>query len=125
MREQAYLNMLDAAAKIQWNVAMILEAKAVEAEKVRNWVLNHLSEQAFTSHTELLKESLGIHDSLVDVLDGLTKLENGLAHNLKVVLNREADGGMGGFGEGGGFGDQFGTGDTDDGSSSQGMGSKG
>jgi len=125
MREQAYLNMLDAAAKIQWNVTMILEAKAVEAEKVRNWALNHLSEQAFTSHTELLKESLGIHDSLVDVLDGLTKLENGLAHNLKVVLNREADSGMGGFGEGGWFGDQFGTGDTDDGSSSQGMGSKG
>jgi len=123
MREQAYQSMLDAAAKIQWNVSMILEAKAVEAEKVRNWALNHLSEQAFTSHTELLKESLGIHDSLVDVLDGLTKLENGLAHNLKVVLNREAEGGgMGGFGGGD---DQFGNGDLDDGSSSQGMGSKG
>ncbi|OPA80164.1 restriction endonuclease subunit S [Paenibacillus selenitireducens] len=128
MREQAYLHMLDATAKMQWNVAMILEAKAIEAEKVRNWALNHLSEHAFTSHVEQLKETLGIHDQLVEVIDALTKLEMGLAHNLKIILNREADGGMGmgGFGGmGGGFEDQFGMGDLDDGSSSPGMGSKG
>jgi len=120
MREQAFLQMLEASARMQWNVAMILEAKAVEAEKVRNWAINHLSEHAFTSHTELLKESLGIHDQLVDVIDGLTKLENGLAHNLKVVLSREAEGGFGG-----GFEDQFGMGDFEDGSSSPGTDRKG
>lgn len=42
-REQAMIHMLDAASKMQRNVSMILEAKAVEAEKVRNWALNHLA----------------------------------------------------------------------------------
>lgn len=32
-REQAMIHMLDAASKMQRNVSMILEAKAVEAEK--------------------------------------------------------------------------------------------
>lgn len=41
-REQSFMNVLDAAAKVQWNVAMILEAKAVEVEKARNWIINHV-----------------------------------------------------------------------------------
>lgn len=32
-REKAYLQMLESTAAIQWNVALILEAKAVEAER--------------------------------------------------------------------------------------------
>lgn len=119
MREQAYLNMLDAAAKIQWNIAMILEAKAIEAEKVRTWALNHLSQHAFMSHTDQLKEPLAIHEQLVEVIDGLTKLENGLAHNLKVILNRESEGGLGGN-----FSGQFDMGDLGNGSSPSGMDSK-
>lgn len=129
MRDDAFLHMLDATARMQWNMAMMLEAKAVEAEKVRNWAINHLSEHAFANHVELLKETVGIHDQLVEVMDGLTKLELGLAHNLKVILNRDADAGMGmGMamgGYGGGYDNQFGMGDFDGEASSPGMGGKG
>ncbi|MBU5440838.1 restriction endonuclease subunit S [Paenibacillus sp. MSJ-34] len=112
-REETYLHILDASAKLQWNISMILEAKAVEAEKVRNWALNHLSEHAFTSHEDQLKEPIAIHEQLVEVIDGLTKLEHGLAHNLRVILNRDADSGGDGFD--GMFGGNFDIGDTGNG----------
>ncbi|MGG6311751.1 restriction endonuclease subunit S [Paenibacillus macerans] len=115
-REQAYLRMLDAAAQIQWNVAMILEAKAVESEKVRNWILNHVLESGFEDHEKQLSDPLDVHEQLVEVVEGLTKLQNGLCSNLKTVLSTEeeeagGDGGLGGLD--GGFGGLFGGGGFD------------
>lgn len=115
-REQAYLNMLDAAAKIQWNVAMILEAKAVEAEKARNWIINHVSESSFEDHEKQLSDPLDVHEQLVEVVEGLTKLQNGLCSNLKTVLatDEEETGGAGGMGSlDGGFEGLFGGGGFD------------
>ncbi|MFD1178291.1 restriction endonuclease subunit S [Paenibacillus puldeungensis] len=106
-REQAFLNILDASAKIQWNVAMILEAKAVEAEKVRNWILNHVAESSYNDHEKQLSDPLDVHEQLVEMVEGLTKLQNGLCSNLKTVLVTEEEeaGGEGGLGGlfGGGF----------------------
>lgn len=109
-REQAYLNMLGAAAQIQWNVAMILEAKAVEAEKVRNWMLNHVHEGCFEDHEKQLTSPLNIHEQLVEVLEGLTKLQNGLCSNLKTLLPSEEESG-GGDAMGGLFGGDLDLGD--------------
>jgi hypothetical protein len=109
-REEAMLAMLEAAAKLQYNIALILEAKAVEAEKARSWLCQHLSDASFALYGEQLKKSLEIHDQLIEVIDGLTKMESGLTRNLEVVLNKgePADGqGASGFGDmfgGGGFG---------------------
>ncbi|MCM3700466.1 restriction endonuclease subunit S [Paenibacillus macerans] len=105
-REQSYLNMLDAAAKIQWNVAMILEAKAVEAEKVRNWILNHVLENSFEDHEKQLSDPLDVHEQLVEVIEGLTKLQNGLCSNLKSLLPEEEEKSM--SGDDGGFSGLFG-----------------
>ncbi|WP_433943963.1 restriction endonuclease subunit S [Paenibacillus sp. SN-8-1] len=107
-RNQAYLNMLDASAKIQWNVALMLEAKAVEAEKVRNWTLNHLHGHSFDEHEKQLMSPLSIHEQIIEVLEGITKLQTGLSSNLKAVLAPQEDsnssgGGMGGMFGGGGF----------------------
>ncbi|NWL88830.1 MULTISPECIES: restriction endonuclease subunit S [unclassified Paenibacillus] len=85
-REQAYLHILDAASKVQWNVAMILEAKALEAEKVRNWVLHHVHHASFEEDEKRLSEPLDIHEQVVEMVEGLTKLQNGLCSNLKTVL---------------------------------------
>lgn len=104
-RENAYLNILDSAAKIQWNVAMMLEAKALEAEKARNWTLHHLHAHSFSDHESQLSEPLGVHDQMVEVIEGLTKLENGLCSNLRAILTSS---GSGGDDSGGGFGDMFG-----------------
>lgn len=85
-REQSFLNVLDAVAKMQWNVSMILEAKAVETEKVRNWITNHVHSGSLESHEKKLTEPLGIHEQLIEIIEGLTKLQNGLCSNLKAVL---------------------------------------
>ncbi|WP_068620044.1 restriction endonuclease subunit S [Paenibacillus tuaregi] len=107
-RNQAYLNMLDASSKIQWNVAMMLEAKAVEAEKIRNWTLNHLHGHSFDEHEKQVSDPLSVHEQIVEVLEGLTKLQTGLSSNLKAVLTTdEGDSGgstdMGSMFGGGGF----------------------
>ncbi|WP_379130572.1 restriction endonuclease subunit S [Paenibacillus sp. sgz500958] len=108
-REKAYLQMLESSAAIQWNIAMILEAKAVEAEKVKQWTYHHIHAKAFDNHESQLKESLSIHEQVVELVEGLTKLENGLYSNLKAVLGsgEESSGeGFGGMGDGFGFGDE-------------------
>ncbi|MFF2911005.1 restriction endonuclease subunit S [Paenibacillus sp. NPDC057934] len=103
-REKAFLQMLESTAVIQWNVAMILEAKAVEAEKVKQWTQHHIHARAFESHEEQLKETLSIHEVIVEMVEGLTKLENGLYSNLKAVLGSgEEEGGGEGFSGGDGF----------------------
>lgn len=109
-REKAYLQMLESSATIQWNIALILEAKAVEAEKVKQWTQHHIHARAFDSHGEQLKESLSIHEVIVEMVEGLTKLENGLYSNLKAVLGSGEDEG-GGDGFGGMSGDGFDFGD--------------
>ncbi|MBM7566717.1 restriction endonuclease subunit S [Paenibacillus sacheonensis] len=99
-REKAYAKMLDASAKLQWNVAMILEAKALEAEKVRSWMLNHVTPDAFADHQDHLKATIRVHEQLVEVIDGLTKLNMGMTNVLKAALRQqegESDGGFEGM----------------------------
>jgi len=90
-REEAYHLTLDALAKMQWNVAMILEAKAAEAEKVRNWLCTHINHDTYDAHTDQLTTCLQWNEQNIEVLDGLTKLCNGLSRNMKVILNPESD----------------------------------
>lgn len=100
-RENSFLQMLEASSKIQFNIALILEAKAVEAEKIRNWTVNHLHADAFHSQDKQLSEPLQIHGQIVELLESLTKLENGMCSNLKAVLGgQEAGEDGGGFGMG-------------------------
>ncbi len=103
------MRMLDATARMQWNVAMILEAKAVEAEKMRSWLVNHVSTDAFVDHQGQLKGSIQVHDHVIETLEGLTKLGAGLTGVLKAALGttEESGGGLGG----GMFGGTFELGD--------------
>lgn len=100
-REESYMRMLEASAIMQNHVAAILQAKAIEAEKAKRWICYHVFDSSFSSKEDQVKQCLEIHEKVVDIIGGLTKLENGLAHNLKVVLNKE-ESGFGGFGSGGG-----------------------
>lgn len=99
-REEAYLSILDASAKFQFNIALILEAKAAEAEKVKKWILNHLFAESYADHVTQVQHAIEIHEYLIDVIEGMTKMENSLASNLKVVLNKDQHEGegYGGFG---------------------------
>ncbi|MFC5405509.1 restriction endonuclease subunit S [Cohnella soli] len=92
-REEAYHVTLDAIAKLQWNVAMILEAKATEAEKVRNWLCTHVTNDTFEAHSDQLSTCLHVHEQNVELIEGLTKLCNGLSRNMKAILNPDSDDG--------------------------------
>ncbi|MCM3785873.1 restriction endonuclease subunit S [Neobacillus mesonae] len=91
-REESMLQIMDAAVKLQHNISLILEAKALEAEKIRNWSVNHLSEAVFESHEEQLIMSLKLQEHLIELLEGINRMEAGLNSNLKALLNRSEQG---------------------------------
>lgn len=97
-KEQAYLHMLQATANMQWNIAAILEAKALEAEKVRNWLINHMTSAAYTEDEEQFEDSLQLHGQIVETIEGITKLGQGLNNVLKSVSQDSAESNMGGLG---------------------------
>ncbi|MFF2483989.1 restriction endonuclease subunit S [Paenibacillus sp. NPDC058071] len=107
-REQAYLRMLGATANMQWNVAIMLEAKAEEAEKARNWICNHITTESFIGDQTQLKQSIQMHDQIIDVLDGVNKMGQGIVSILRALLDKDSDNGgeqgMGSFHFGGGMG---------------------
>ncbi|AOZ91965.1 hypothetical protein [Paenibacillus crassostreae] len=86
-REHDFLMMLEATSRIHFDISKILEAKAVEAEKIRNWTLNLINSNSLISHEKQLHESLQIHGQIVELIHGLTKVEKGMNNNLKAVLN--------------------------------------
>lgn len=102
-RVDSYLLMLEATASIQYNISIILEAKAVEAEKMKRWICNHLCISSYPDHVDQLINPLEFHEKMIETIDGLAKLENSLARNLKVILNKNDD--SSGFGGGFGLGD--------------------
>lgn len=103
-REDACLMTLDAIAKIQWNVSLIIGAKAVEAEKVKNWMVEHITEGTYTTHTDRLTTCLQIHEMQIEVIDGLTKMLNGLNRSMRAILNPESEESGGVMSFGGNFG---------------------
>jgi hypothetical protein len=99
-REESYLKILDAAEKYQASIAFILEAKIIEAQKSQDWIRKHM-QQSLIAPEEQFKLSMEIHEHIVELLEGLTKMEQSLGNNLKVILNRDDggtdDAGLSGF----------------------------
>lgn len=107
-REQSLVRILETTAILQWNIAHILDAKAMEAEKVRTWIYNHISTDSLTRQQVQLDESVKVHDQIIEIIDGLNKLGQGMVSMLKVVLRHETDSQsmMDSFGGGMDFGDR-------------------
>ncbi|WP_010271023.1 hypothetical protein [Paenibacillus senegalensis] len=107
-RTDIYLGILESTAKMQQNISIILEAKAAETEKSRVWLAHHVHPGYFEhDHESQVKLSLEIHEQLVELINGLTKMEWGLGRNLKILLNQdqqESTGGLAGFFDTGGVG---------------------
>ncbi|WP_261381180.1 hypothetical protein [Paenibacillus cremeus] len=79
--------MLMSVSHFQHNIALILEAKALEASRSSQWLCHHLSAAQFgQNHGEQVKRSVEIHDHVLDVIDGLTKMEQALAKNMQALL---------------------------------------
>jgi hypothetical protein len=90
-RNDAYVHIVEAMTHIQGHIAFILEAQAIEAEKTRSWLCEYVKDGACADHKLLLKQATKVHSQLIEVIDGIVKMENGIAHNLKVLLNKNDD----------------------------------
>jgi hypothetical protein len=105
---------MQAAAAFQHEIGMILEGQAVAAHKSRDWICNHLSAGGFASPAQLVKQSVDIQKKVIDVIDGLTKMENALGKYLEVLIGqKETDGMSGGMGLPGLFGTMDGDSEDD------------
>jgi hypothetical protein len=97
-KEQSLTRILAAGAQIQMHLSYILAAKALEIGKTRNWACGHLLTETYENHKKQTQEPLKFHEQLVELLDGITKVENGLAKNLGIVLGETDADAMGGGG---------------------------
>lgn len=85
-KEESFMRILDASVVIQRNTYLILRGKAMEADKVRQWVLKQYSEA-----DGKLKESLSIHEQIVEQIEGLTRIGTGLCRNLRIAMGTSDD----------------------------------
>ncbi|MFC0212695.1 restriction endonuclease subunit S [Paenibacillus chartarius] len=107
-REQSLYAIVHSVARFQEEIADILDAKATEAEKARNWITLHMLPHTLDGHTDRLRQALDIHEQMVEVIDGLAKMEHSLGAHLKLLIGPEekeaaaggALGGLEGFGGG-------------------------
>ncbi|MDO3676022.1 hypothetical protein [Paenibacillus ehimensis] len=92
-RIESYHRMLQAASQFQYNIALILEAKALEASRSCQWICGHLNAAHFEDHGDQLKKSLEVHDQMIEVIEGMTKMELALAKHLQILLGGSESGG--------------------------------
>ncbi|OXM83490.1 hypothetical protein [Paenibacillus rigui] len=102
-REDSYHKMLQAAAQLQWNISLILEAKAVEAARSCQWICQHMKSSHFEDHSVQVKKTVEMHEQLIEVIEGITKMEQALAKNMHVLLGQSEENEQGG----GDYGDMF------------------
>jgi len=93
-RATSYHKLLQSAASFQKNIALILEAKAFEATRSSRWICHHLKAADLGGHNDQVKHSIEIQEQLLEVIDGLTKMEVALNKNLQAILadNEESSG---------------------------------
>ncbi|CAG7630508.1 hypothetical protein PAESOLCIP111_03198 [Paenibacillus solanacearum] len=85
-RTASYHKMLRSIQDFQHNIALILEAQAHEAARSRHWVCNHLDSSHYMNHYEQVRRTGEIHNQLLEVINGLTRMEQALAKNLQALL---------------------------------------
>jgi hypothetical protein len=90
-RAESYHKMLHVAAQFQKNIAIILEAKSVEADRSSQWICRNLSSEHIGGHSEQVKRTIEVHEQLLEVIEGLTKMEQALGKNLQVLLGKNQD----------------------------------
>ncbi|CAG7647792.1 hypothetical protein ACFQI7_20645 [Paenibacillus allorhizosphaerae] len=104
-RSASYNKMLRSIQEFQHNIALILDAQAFEAARSKHWVCNHLDSSHFMNHYEQVRRTGEIHNQLLEVINGLTRMEQALAKNLQALLTEpepvapEAAGGTENFGD--------------------------
>ncbi|MCS7458818.1 hypothetical protein N0M98_01585 [Paenibacillus doosanensis] len=90
-RSDSYYKMMQAAVKFHHNIALILEAKAAEATRSCQWICNHVSPQQFDDHSKQVRRAIEVHEQLIEVIEGLTRMEQALSKNMSVLLGDDEE----------------------------------
>ncbi len=89
MREETQKQRLLASTiRMHEQLAEILAHKALEAEKARNWLCGSMAEG------DPLRPCLDVHEQVVEMLEGIARVESGIVSHLKILLG-EGDSGDG------------------------------
>ena len=88
-RAKAALRILEAAANIQWSVAEMLEAKASEMESLRDWVTDTVRWSNVKDQNAFVLRTCDFHSILIEVIQGVTRMESGLAAHLHQLIVEE------------------------------------
>lgn len=88
-RDESYYKILQSVSQFQYNISLILEAKAAEASRSSQWLCHHMSSSQFENHGDQLRKTVAIHDQLIEVIDGLTKMELSLSKNLQALIGEQ------------------------------------
>ena len=89
VRSKAALRILEAAANLQWSVAEMLEAKASEMESLRDWVTDTVRWSNVKDQNAFVLRSCDFHGILIEVIQGVTRMESGLASHLNELIVEE------------------------------------
>ena len=87
-RTDLYMQMLDATAMLQYEISLMLEARVIEATKSQNWICQHMNGANLEGHDHKMKVTGEVHESVIELIDGLTKLENALNRQMKALLGK-------------------------------------
>jgi len=88
-KSKACMRMLAAAASMQWCVADMLEAKADEMETLRDWLLDTVRDANMDDCNSFVTQSCDYHSQLIEMIQGITKMEYGLAKHVELMLVEE------------------------------------
>lgn len=88
-REESYQKILQSVSRFQYNISLILEAKALEASRSSQWLCHHISPSQFENHGHQMHKTVEIHDQLLEVIHGLTKMELALSKNLQALIGEQ------------------------------------
>lgn len=85
------LMIVKAAADIQQNISIMLEAKAAEAEKLRSWICNHIHTHTFEENEMKLQQSMSMHQQVIAMLDGITRMNQGIVAIMNAAMPSSDD----------------------------------
>ncbi|NRF95274.1 hypothetical protein HQN89_30810 [Paenibacillus frigoriresistens] len=52
------------------------------------WICGHLVQEHFESHEDQVKHPIEMHDQIIELIEGLTRMQMALAKNLQAVLGQ-------------------------------------
>lgn len=90
-KEQACERIMDSAALIQASIAKLLTAKAGEAKLAQGWIAVQIRPEDCEGPEEVHQTAMEMHDQMIEILEGITKMEIAIARQLRLLLEPDEE----------------------------------